>query len=135
MKMSEQRRLDILRAVISESGAKFIETNVVLPQADEWEKMDDAERERFTQKIISRFKNVEAKTVETPESVFGFDVSHCHFAALTRTLDRAYLAPLFCQADSVYFNRPEVLVQLNRKETLAQGDHACTFRFEYKDQS
>ena len=67
------------------------------------------------------------------EGDFGFDVSHCHFAAICRKLNRSHLAPLFCGADQVYFERKEVLVQLNRKHTIAQGDKHCSFRFHFDD--
>ena len=133
MKLSHERRIEVLKAVISESGAKFIASNVRIPSPTEWENMTQEQKETFTQETMSRFLNAETSAVSTPEDVFGFNVSHCHFAALAHALERDYLAPLFCQADSLYFNQPEVLVQLNRKETIAQGHEKCTFRFEFQE--
>ena len=134
MKVPNERRIEILRAVISEAGAKFIAFNVRIPSPQEWTNMNQEQRDSFTQETMSRFLNAEADAVSTPEDVFGFNVSHCHFASLAHSLNREYLAPLFCQADSLYFSQPQVLVQLNRENTIAQGHQNCTFRFQFPEE-
>ena len=131
--LEESARNEILKGVITTTGAKYISTNVQIPTPDEWEQMSDLDRDEFTKRTMARFLNADAKTVETPSSVFGFDVTNCHFAAICRKLDRNHLAPLFCGADQVYFERKDVLVQLDRKHTIAQGDSHCSFRFHFED--
>ena len=52
---------------------------------------------------------------------------------LTRRLGRTELAPLFCGADSVYFDQPDSPLRLVRDETLAGGGQRCAFRFHLDD--
>ena len=131
--LADDVKQSVLQMVITTTGAKYISTNVRIPSPAEWEEMSTSDKDEFTKNTMARFLNAEAKTVETPSTVFGFDVSHCHFAAICRKLNRSHLAPLFCGADQVYFERKEVLVQLNRKHTIAQGDKHCSFRFHFDD--
>ena len=131
--MNDEDRHSILQAVITTTGAKYISTNVRIPSPAEWDGMSPSEKDTFTKTTMSRFLNAETQSVETPSDVFGFNVTNCHFAAICRKLDRNHLAPLFCGADQVYFERKEVLVQLDRRKTIAQGDHHCSFRFHFDE--
>ena len=133
LKLKEAKRMEILEEVIARTGARFIESNVRIPSAETWRNMDAKQRNQFTHTTMAKFLNAETCIAETPDDVFGFDVTHCHFAALTRKLEREHLARLFCKADSLYFDRADVLVQLSRNETIAGGDSRCAFRFQFSE--
>jgi len=135
LKLNNNKRLSIMEKVIANSGAQFIESNVRIPSPHEWTQMTDDERIQFTQNTMAKFLNAETQIAETPQDVFGFDVTTCHFASLTRQLKREHLSKFFCQADSIYFSRPDVLVQLTREDTIAGGQQHCTFRFQFPEDS
>ncbi len=126
-------RLPILRAVIAQTGAGFIGANVPMPTVGAWTKARPEARGRFAREVVQRFFNAETAALETGPSAFAFDVSRCRFAELCRALSRPYLAPLFCEADSVYFERPESPLRLLREDTLATGGARCDFRFRISD--
>jgi len=128
------RTLAILGRLVAESGAAFIASNLSMPPRAEWEKLPAAEQRGFAQRVLDRFLNARAELVETPGATFGFDVRACHFVDLTRRLGRTELAALFCQADSVFFGRPESPVRLERATTLAAGGESCPFRFKWTDE-
>ena len=43
--------------------------------------------------------------------------------------DASHLAPLFCEADNLFFDGGRRGVRLERSETLASGGRRCDFRF------
>ena len=62
----------------------------------------------------------------------GFDVGACRFVELCEELGRAHLARMFCAADSIFFERGESPVRLERQGTLARGASRCDFRFHFR---
>lgn len=131
----EQQRVAILKDVISQTGAHFIQKILPLPKTSLWQQATEQERETFLTRAMSRFFNAEIGQLYTEDQWLGFDVHRCRFAHIVRKLDRPYLAPLFCAADSVFFERPEAPVRLVRTQTIAQGGTCCDFRFHFKDES
>ena len=138
LKMPREKTLRILKQVVGESGARFIQYAVKNPKPKTWHEMNLEQKNQFAKNGLKQFFNAEMHVVNDPQASFGFDVSRCHFVALTHRLGRSDLAPLFCAADEVLFDRPELRIVMERKETLAQGHKRCAFRFnwepsEYKD--
>lgn len=119
----------LLGRIVSHSGARFIATQLRLPDADTMAAMSPGERRSVAERILSRFLNAEAEVAEVEGFDAAFNVSACHFAAMTRELGRPELAPLFCRADSVYFSRDDAPLRLTRDTTLANGGDHCAFRF------
>ncbi len=131
--LSQERGLTVLERVVAQSGAAFIGSNLKPPDKALWMGWTPSERSGFAERVLSNFLNADAKLVDDPTAELGFDVSFCHFASLTRKLDRGHLAPLFCAADSAYFGRPDAPIQLRRDETIASGGDTCRFRFHFTD--
>lgn len=127
--MSQEEALALLAEVVGASGAQFIASQLSPPSPAAWRSYDDQAKESFARRVMARFLNAEAELVPDDRSEVAFDVTFCHFAHLTRRLERPELAPLFCRADSAYFSRPEAPVELRRAKTIAQGDDRCEFRF------
>ena len=127
--LDEAARAPILADVIAQTGARFIAANVPMPQADQWTGTTAAERERYAGQVVGRFFNAQTERLDAGARHFAFDVTGCRFAQLCDALHRPHLAPLFCAADSVYFERPDSPLRLVRTETLASGGARCDFRF------
>lgn len=130
-RMDRPATLAVLGDVVAHSGARFVASQVRHPAPAVWRKFTPAERDRTVAKLLSRFGNAEAHVVSHDDVALGFDVTFCHFVALCRQLGRPHLAPLFCKADSTYYDAPDSPVRLVRTQTLAAGDDRCTFRLSY----
>lgn len=128
----EETRRDIIREVIAETGARFIGSAVPLPDAAAWRGASIDERQRFARETAGSFINAKTRNIAVTDDAVSFDVCECRFVQLTRAIDRPHLATMFCQADSVHFDRPGSLVNLKRKRTLAEGASVCDFRFEFR---
>lgn len=132
--MDEAARVGVLRAVVSETGARFVEAHMPMPTRAAWHAASVAERERFAAGASAPFFNARVGGVSADRSSVRVDVSACRFAELCAALGRPYLAPLFCEADSVWFGRPGARVRLLRTGTIAQGAPRCDFHFVYGDE-
>ncbi len=124
-----EQRVEVLRAVISASGARFLAANVSIPEAQDWEAADDDGRKATVAGMVERFFNARVDKLHTSGTRAGFDVNACRFAEISVALGREYLAPLFCAADSAYFGTGASPVRLERTETIATGGSCCDFRF------
>ena len=133
LKLSTDRTRSVLKRIVSESGASFIQFAVKNPQPEAWHQKSVSAKNEFAQKGLQQFFNAEAEVVSAPNAHFAFDVKACHFVGLARELGRSDLAPLFCGADEALFNRPELKVIMTREETLAQGHERCAFRFQWDE--
>ncbi len=127
-----ETRLPILTSVIAEAGAAFVATHArdVTPRA--WQVARPRDRQSWAQGLVGRFFNAHIESVDTSEQTIRFEVSHCRFVTLVRALGRPHLAPLFCAADSLYFERPGTPATLTRRGTLALGAPACDFLLTLK---
>jgi len=131
--LQQNAAISILKKVVGESGARFIQYAIKNPEEKVWKSMGVDEKNAFARQGLKQFFNLVASiTVERPFD-FAFDVKKCHFVALTHELGRSELAPLFCAADQVLFSRPELKILMTREETLAQGHPRCAFRFTWGD--
>jgi hypothetical protein len=124
--------LSILEEVVSRSGAQFLAWSLPVMQPATWRAMSAGQRRGLVEGLLDRFFNMEAGVVEDAAADLAFDVSGCLFASLTTELGRPHLAPLFCAADSVYFEDPSVPVALRREDTIARGGDCCSFRLSFK---
>ena len=127
--LDEQEVHNLLRQVVAQSGAAYIRSNLTIPSIPKWKAMSEESQRGFAEGVLERFENMEAQVVKEEGFDFGFDVHLCHFANLSRQMGREDLAPLFCEADSVYFGNPLVPVRLHREEKISVGDSRCSFRF------
>jgi hypothetical protein len=123
-----------LERVVTRGGARFLRYSLRLPSAARWSRLEPAARRALVERSTRPFFNMQAVTVDdpTPGAQVAFDVQACWFARLTHDLGRGDLAPLFCAADSVFFDDPAVAVGLRRDETLAAGAPRCSFRLAFK---
>lgn len=122
-----ETRLPILYDVIAETGAAFVATHARGVDTAAWQGDTPEGRARWARGLVSRFFNARVEGLETDTEGLRFQVTACRFATLVVALDRAHLAPLFCAADSVYFQRPGAAVSLTREGTLGLGAKACDF--------
>ena len=135
LKIEPTQSLSILKQIVSQSGALFIQYAVQNPSPAAWHQMDTKAKNHFATRSLQQFFNAETHVVQAPQASFGFNVSLCHFVTLTTALGRSDLAPLFCAADEVLFDRPELHIIMKRDETLAQGHSQCAFRFQWDSDS
>ncbi|HBP23039.1 MAG TPA: hypothetical protein DEA08_35355, partial [Planctomycetes bacterium] len=124
-------RLELLRAVVGESGAAFLGHELRGWTRARFQALDPAGREGVLRDLLARFFNMHAHPVADEAHDLGFDVGACLFAQLTQRLGRPELATLFCAADEVFFARPESPLRLERTETLAEGHSRCAFRLDF----
>jgi hypothetical protein len=125
---------ELLGQVVGESGAAYIRHATGNPSPEEWDRKPEDQRLALANRSLVAFGNIEYQVLDDPGSSFAFDVTHCHFVSLCHELGRPELASLFCRADEVLFGDPGLGVSLQREETLAAGDGACTFRLDWTTQ-
>jgi len=130
--LSEDERLDVLHAVVTGVGARFIPFAMQTADAASWRAATDEERLAYVAEATPRFFNCATRNHRVGETTLAFDVSVCRFVPLAHQLGRPYLAKMFCEADTVYFSRPEAPVRMRRSQTIANGADYCDFRFEYE---
>jgi hypothetical protein len=124
-----------LERVVTRAGARFLRFSLRLPDARGWARIDAPARRDLVARSMAPFFNMQAEPVDAldaPGAEVAFDVRACWFARLNHELGRQDLTPLFCAADSVFFDDPRVPVALRREETLAQGAPRCAFRLGFK---
>jgi len=126
--LSVEARLPVLRDVIAETGAAFVATHARGVDLAAWRSTGTEGRARWAQGLTARFFNARIEAVETAEEGLAFTVTACRFATLVRELGRPHLAPLFCEADRIWFERTQTPVALERRGTLGQHDPVCDFR-------
>ncbi len=130
--LAEHTRHEIIAEVIAETGARFLEANLALPDPQAWADASEPEREAFVRSTLGQFANADIDRLYTDEpGMLGFDVCVCRFQQLSNAVGRPYLAPMFCAADSVHFGRANSPVKLRRSATIATGGERCDFRFDY----
>lgn len=132
--LSNEETVEILSVVVGHIGARFLGWNLPSFKRKDWESMAPQKRFHRVERVLDRFFNMEAGVLEGSDSELAFDVTGCLFLSLTQRLGKSYLAPLFCLADSVYFDDEQVPVSLKRTSTLAHGGECCDFRLKFKDE-
>lgn len=122
----------VLAALIGTVGARLLGRRFPELSPGPWAAAAPAERERLARRVFARLGNVAAAEVRTTPTELALDVTACRFVALLRALERPHLGALFCEADAVFFDRPDAPVTLRRTTTLARGGPRCDFRFRLR---
>ncbi len=117
----EDTALAIVREAVLSGAVPFMDA--MLPALS-----PDALAEQAPKLAQSMF-NAEGQGRLTDQGAFVFEVERCRFVELLGAVDAAHLAPLFCQADDVFFDGVRRPVVLHRSQTLASGGQCCDFRF------
>lgn len=74
------------------------------------------------------------KTVIDNNEEYGFDLNHCVYVEIFNENNCADIAPLLCHYDFIFSENIKNWVTFKRKETIADGDQRCTFRYHKVDQ-
>ncbi len=127
--LDEHRSHALLGVVVRTSGARFLAQFQPALAVDDWAAATPAERARFAKALVSRLFNARVARVEALPDALAFDVAACRFVDLLGALDRARLAPLFCEVDRAFVDRDGSPLALHRAGTLAEGAARCDFRF------
>ncbi len=127
----EQRATAMYTEIVSSIGAKFVAQSFALPAERRWRDWTNSERLLYLQRAAAAFFNARSEGYQVDEKGLGFSVRACQFVEMSHALMRPQMAHAFCLADSLRFARPDSLVQLRRESTLAQGNRACDFYFEF----
>ena len=131
--LGDDARMALLADLVSEIGARFVEANIPVPDARTWELTSEPDRARFVAGLGARLVNARVANVAVSDRTLSLDVTACRFVELCRAAGRPHLAPLFCEADSKYFDSDRSVLVLRRSGTLARGAERCDFRFRYRD--
>ena len=132
LKWDQDRRLALVGEIVAQTGAEFVAVMVQFPSATQWRTASDADRLAFARGATGRFFNAKIAETRADARSLGFDVCACRFVQLTHQLGRPYLAPMFCRADSVLFDRPGAPATLRRTTTIANGGERCDFHFDLR---
>jgi hypothetical protein len=111
----------IVRAAILAGAPPFLD--VMVPNLTPLGLADEASG------LAERFFNAEGAARLIDDSHFCFDVHRCRFVELLAHARASHLGPLFCEADSAFFDGAHRPITLERTQTLATGGERCDFRF------
>lgn len=132
LRMEESAREALLRDIIVELGAVFVERMLPVPDPGAWRRMNAGDRDELLRSLGARMFNARLGAVRATERDLSLDVVACRFVELCHAAGREHLARHFCDADSRHFDSAESLVELRRSGTLARGAALCDFRFRYR---
>ncbi len=132
LELSLEERVPILRDVIASAGAAFVATHARGVDLAAWNASEPEHRLAWARSLVARFFNARVEDLTTSEGGLAFCVTACRFATLVRAVGRPHLAPLFCDADRVYFERAETPVDLVRSGTIGGEAETCDFALRLK---
>lgn len=92
----------------------------------------DEDRRLLVRRLGTRFPNATMQLDELSTEHVRFSVTHCRFPPLCADAGAPELAPLFCQADAVYFGTVLDTVELVRPHTIAGGAESCPFELRLR---
>lgn len=131
--LSDEARTSVLREVVGATGAAFLGQLFPSIRPTDWQAASDAARTTLVRRTMRRFGNIAEADVFPSDTGVGFDVRRCRFHRMVNALGRPDLGPLFCEADFVYFSRPNGQYSFERTTTRANGGPVCDFRLTWKD--
>ena len=112
----------LAREAVRAGALPFLEAMIPRVSADELGELAQA--------LVERFFNADGEAAVDPSGeAFTYTVRRCRFVELLAAADASHLAPLFCEADNLFFDGGRRGVRLERSETLASGGRRCDFRF------
>jgi hypothetical protein len=71
----------------------------------------------------------QAKILQSDEEALAFDIHRCFYFEIFQKNDMSELGIIQCSYDIVMANPLERWIRFERKETIADGDSRCTFRY------
>lgn len=125
-----EERVAVLGDLVATVGGKLLGRRFPALDPAAWRAAVPAARAQLARGVFARLGNVSDSAVRSGDDWLEVDVKSCRFVGLLHALGRPHLAPLFCVADSRFFDSPGAPVRLVRNSTLAEGAHRCDFRFE-----
>lgn len=131
--VGQEQALQILSDVVATSGSQFLERIVPDISPEFWNQLNSQEKDNFSNDLRAKFFNSQSILVEDPNFDFAFDVQFCYFVSFARQLNCPEIVPLFCEADSRYFEDNDTGIEFQREHTLGKGDACCDFRFCFKN--
>lgn len=133
--LNQAERVEVLGDLIATVGGKLLARRFPALDPEAWAKAVPAARAQLAKGVFARLGNVAQADIRSGSDWLEVDVTACRFVGLLGALGRPHLAPLFCVADSRYFDSDDAPVGLQRSTTLANGGHRCDFRFSLPDQA
>lgn len=121
----------VLRAVMHDSGARFVTHFQPSIRARVWKEQPANERSSYASNLVGRLFNAEVADVAADAESISFDVTRCAFVDALRMLGREDVAPFFCEVDEAFAKRDGSELDLERKGTIARGASRCDFRFTF----
>lgn len=122
----------VLADLIGTVGARLLGRRFPALTEEAWAAAPADTRERMARRVFARLGNIASADVHTTDTTLALEVTACRFVSLLRQVDRPHLGTLFCEADAVFFERPDAPVSLTRTTTLARGGPACDFLFRLR---
>lgn len=120
----------VLLDLVAEVGGSLLARRFPELERSSWAAAVEGAREQVARRVFARLGNVPEATIRSGADWLEVDVNRCRFNELCRELGRPQLAPLFCAADTRFFEQPGSPVKLVRTGTMAGGASRCDFRFE-----
>jgi|GEM_PF-2548482 len=133
LRLSDAERSAVLKEVVGATGAAFLGQLFPAITPEAWQTASEADRINLVRRTFRRFGNIAEADVFPSDTGVGFDVLRCRFHRMVNALNRPDLGPLFCEADFVYFSRPNGMYSFERTTTRANGGPVCDFRLTWKD--
>jgi len=132
LELDREETLSVLSDLVAQVGARLLSRRFPSLSPAAWAAASPEARERLARRVFDRLGNITTAEIRTTDQALELDVTGCRFVQLLHALGRPHLAPLFCAADSVFFEEATAPVTLDRSSTLAGGAHACDFRFRLR---
>jgi hypothetical protein len=123
--------LDVIRKVILGSTVPWMKWAIGTISPVHYRAMTPGERLAWIEGKTSGFFNMELTDLAAHEEGASFRVVKCFFPGLCAQAGVPEMAPLFCEVDAMYFGGVQKGIELDRKETLAQGGTHCGFAFRW----
>ncbi len=118
----------IVESVVVGVANDFLKFTVLTIKMSDLKTTNLSERKNIFIMIIDRFPNTFG-TLNVDNKDYHFTVNACLFASYCKKLDYKELGPIFCKADSKFFDKNQPLVNFSRSETLAENGSICDFKF------
>jgi len=71
----------------------------------------------------------QAEVIKSDEEILSFDIHRCFYFEIFQKNGMPELGPIQCSYDLVMANPLERWIRFERKETIADGNSTCTFRY------
>ncbi len=130
-RLGADRGRAVVAAMVRQSALLQLASLVPSVEIDDLRARPETEREPRLRAIVARFPNATVGPLQLEPKAFSYPVIGCTFVDLCRAAGRADLAPIFCAADALHFQRNLDGVHFARPQTLAEGGERCDFHFRW----